>query len=143
MSSIQRVATVSGIVFLAVSALGFAAGAGGHPMMNMSTGMLLGLFPVNVLHNAVHMAFGVWGVWAGWSVRRSIAYALGSGAAYLVLAICGMITPQLLGIVPIGGYDVVLHLVLAVVLAGAGFWAMWFAPAQAGTQQAAQPRRAA
>src|SRR5690349_16093561 len=107
MLSIQRVATLFGIVFFLVSALGFAAGAGGHPMVNMHTGMLLGLFPVNVLHNAVHMLFGVWGVWAGWSTRRAVIYALGSGAAYLVLAICGMITPVLLGVVPIGGYDVV------------------------------------
>lgn len=143
MSSIQRVATLSGILFLAVSALGFAAGAGGHPMLNMSTGMLLGLFPVNVLHNAVHMAFGVWGIWAGWSARRSVVYALGSGAAYLVLAICGMVTPVLLGMVPIGGNDVVLHLLLAVVLAGAGFWAMWFAPSATATQRAEQSRRAA
>lgn len=143
MTPIQRVATISGIVFLAVSALGFAAGAGGHPMMNMSTGMLLGLFPVNVLHNIVHMLFGVWGIAAGWSARRSVVYALGSGAAYLVLAICGMISPVLLGIVPVGGYDVVLHLVLAAVLAGAGFWAMWFAPAPASTQRATQPRAAA
>src|SRR3954467_4568802 len=125
MTSIQRVATVSGIVFLIVSALGFAAATRGHLMMSMSTGMLLGLFPVNVLHNAAHMVFGVWGVWAGWSVRRSVFYALGSGAAYLVLGIAGMISPVLLGIVPIGGYDVALHFVLAVGLAGAGLWAIW------------------
>jgi uncharacterized protein DUF4383 len=142
MPSIQRVATFSGILFLVVSAVGFAIGASGHPMMNMSTGMLLGLFPVNVLHNAVHMLFGVWGIWAGRSAARSVAYALGSGAAYLVLAVCGMITPLLLGIVPIGGYDVLLHLVLAVALAGSGFWAMWFAPASA-PQPVAQPRKAA
>lgn len=142
MTSIQRVATVSGIIFFAVAALGFAAGGGGHPMLNMSTGMLLGLFPVNVLHNIVHMLFGAWGIWAGWSARRSVVYALGSGAAYLLLAIVGMITPNLLGMVPIGGYDVVLHLVLAVALAGAGFWAMWFAPAPAA-QPATQSRRAA
>ena len=144
MSSIQRVATLSGVVFLAVSAVGFAAGAGGHPMTGMSTGMLLGLFPVNVLHNVVHMLFGVWGIWAGRSASRSVAYALASGGVYLVLAVCGMLTPSLLGIVPIGGYDVVLHLALAVVLAGAGFWAMWFAPAaKTASQQGAQPRRAA
>lgn len=142
MPSIQRVATVSGILFLVVSAVGFAAGAAGHSMMNMSTDMLLGLFPVNALHNAVHLLFGVWGLWAGRNARRSVTYALGSGAAYLILAICGMLTPVLLGMVPIGGYDVVLHLVLAVALAGAGFWAMWFAPAPA-TQPSAQPRAAA
>ena len=142
MSSIQRVATVSGIIFLVVAAAGFAADASGHHMMSMSTDMLLGVFPVNSLHNLVHMLVGIWGVWAGRNVGRSLAYALGSGAAYLLLAIVGMITPTLLGMVPIGGYDVVLHLVLAVVLAGAGFGAMWFAPAPAA-QTAAQPRRAA
>lgn len=142
MPSIQRVATVSGILFIIVGAVGFAAGAAGHSMMNMSPDMLLGLFPVNSLHNAVHMLFGVWGLWAGRSAARSVAYALGSGAAYLVLAICGMVTPVLLGMVPIGGYDVVLHLVLAVALAGAGFYAMWFAPAPAAGH-VAQPRKAA
>lgn len=131
MLSIQRVATVSGILFVAVSALGFAAGGSTHAMMSMgSSSMLLGLFPVNVLHNLVHMAFGVWGIWAGRSVGRSIAYALGSGAAYLVLAVAGMVTPTLLGMVPIGGYDVVLHLALAVLLATAGFWAAWFGGAR-------------
>lgn len=141
MPSIQRVATISGALFVLVGLVGFIAGAAGHPMMNMSTDMLLGLFPVNSLHNAVHMLFGVWGLWAGRNAGRSVAYALGSGAAYLVLAICGVFTPVLLGIVPIGGYDVLLHLVLAVVLAGAGFWAMWFAPAH--TTQATQARKAA
>ncbi|MFL5615157.1 MAG: DUF4383 domain-containing protein [Gemmatimonadaceae bacterium] len=141
MTSIQRVATVSGIVFLIVAALGFAADASGHHMMNMSSDMLLGVFPVNSLHNVVHMLFGLWGIWAGRSASRAVTYALGSGAAYLVLAVCGMFTPSLLGMVPIGGYDVVLHLVLAVSLAGAGFWAMWFAPAP--QQRDVQTRKAA
>jgi hypothetical protein len=53
-----------------------------------------------------------------------------------------MFTPVLLGMVPIGGYDVVLHLVLAVALAGAGFWSMWFAPPSVARPDA-QPRKAA
>lgn len=142
MLSIQRVATVSGILFVAVGALGFAAAGSMHAMMSMGSGaMLLGLFPVNALHNLVHIAFGVWGIWAGRSVGRSIAYALGSGAAYLVLAVVGIFTPVLLGVVPIGGYDVVLHLVLAVLLATAGFWAAWFAPAPAAQRTAADAAR--
>lgn len=129
MPSIQKVATVSGVLFILVSVVGFVAGAVGHPMMmSMSTDMLLGFFPVNALHNLVHLLFGIWGVWAGRSAVRSIGYALGSGAAYLILAVAGMFTPVLLGVVPIGGYDVELHLLLAMVLAPAGFWAMWFAP---------------
>lgn len=128
MRFIQRVATISGIVFILVSLLGIMSG--GMPGMKMggASVLLLGLFPVNLLHNLVHMAFGVWGVIAGRGERASVAYALGSGLAYMVLGVVGMFTDSLLGMVPIGGYDVVLHLALALVLAGCGFWAMWFAP---------------
>jgi hypothetical protein len=128
MSFIQRVATISGIVFVLVSLLGIMSG--GMPGMTMggASVMLLGFFPVNLLHNLVHMAFGAWGVIAGRGERASVAYTLGSGVAYMVLGVVGMFTDSLLGVVPIGGYDVVLHLALALVLAGCGFWAMWFAP---------------
>ncbi len=128
MRFIQRVATISGIVFILVSLLGIMAG--GMPGMRMggASVMLLGLFPVNLLHNLVHLAFGVWGVIAGRGERASVTYALGSGVAYMILGVVGMFTDSLLGMVPIGGYDVVLHLVLAIALAGCGFWAMWFAP---------------
>jgi hypothetical protein len=128
MRFIQRVATISGIAFIVASLLGLVAG--GMPGMKMggASVMLLGLFPVNMLHNLVHLAFGVWGVIAGRGERASVTYALGSGVSYMILGVVGMFTDSLLGMVPIGGYDVVLHLVLAVMLAGCGFWAMWFAP---------------
>jgi hypothetical protein len=128
MFSIQRVATVSGVIFILVGLLGFTTMGMGGMSMGASSVMLLGLFPVNMLHNVVHMLFGVWGVIAGRGAKASVTYALGSGAAYLLLGVMGLFTDSLLGIVPIGGYDVVLHLVLAVVLAGFGFWTMWFAP---------------
>jgi hypothetical protein len=132
MVSIQRVATISGAIFLVVGLLGFTPiGMGAMQMGDGGSAMLLGMFPVNALHNVVHMLFGVWGVWAGRSASRSVTYALGSGAAYLLLGIVGMFTTSLLGIVPIGGYDVYLHLALAIALAGFGFWALWFAPQRA------------
>jgi hypothetical protein len=93
-----------------------------------STAMLLGVFPVNVLHNAAHAAFGVWGLVAARTRGSAINYAIGSGIAYLLLAVAGMLTPTLFGIVPIGGYDIELHLFLAATLAGAGTWATWVAP---------------
>jgi hypothetical protein len=128
MRFIQRVATISGVVFIIASALGLSMGSMAGMKMGGASVMLLGLFPVNMLHNLVHLAFGVWGVIAGRGERASVTYALGSGVAYLVLGVLGLFTDSLLGMVPIGGYDVVLHLFLAVVLAGCGFWAMWFAP---------------
>lgn len=129
MTPIQRVATVFGAVFVLVSLAGFTPiGMGAMQMGGNGSGMLLGMFPVNALHNVVHLLFGIWGLWASRTAARSLTYALGSGAVYLLLGVLGLFTDTLLGIVPIGGNDVYLHLFLAVVLAGCGFWAMWFAP---------------
>lgn len=129
MPTIQRVATISGVIFVLVGLAGFTPiGMGVMQMDGSGSAELLGMFPVNALHNVVHLLFGVWGLWAGRTLARSVSYALGSGAAYLLLGVLGLFTSSLLGIVPIGGYDVYLHLVLAVVLAGCGFWSMWFAP---------------
>lgn len=124
---IQRVAAIFGVVFVLVGLAGFTpAGMGLMRMDHSGAHTLLGLFPVNALHNAVHLAFGLWGLWASRSAAQSIVYALGSGAAYLVLGVLGIFTNSLFGIVPIGGYDVHLHLVLAAFLAGFGFLAIWF-----------------
>jgi hypothetical protein len=128
MPSIQRVATIFGIVFILVSLLGFATGGMAGMQMTGPSVMLLGLFPVNALHNLVHGLFGVWGLVASRSAGASRAYALGSGAAYLALGTLGLFTDSLLGIVPIGGYDVMLHLILALVLVGLGLRSMMGAP---------------
>ena len=137
MTAIQRVATIFGVLFVLVGLAGFTpAGLGVMQMDHSGSGMLFGMFPVNALHNVVHLLFGVWGLWAGRTAVRSLTYALGSGAAYLVLGVLGMFTNSLFGIVPIGGYDVHLHLVLAGILAGCGFVAMWF-PSEAPVSEQA------
>ncbi len=129
MTAIQRVAIISGAIFVLVSLAGFTPVGMGMMQMDGGTGMLLGRFPVNALHNVVHLLFGVWGLWAGRTTARALTYALGSGAAYLILGVLGLFTSSLLGVIPIGGYDVYLHLFLAVALAGCGgFWALWLAP---------------
>jgi uncharacterized protein DUF4383 len=143
MQSIQRVATYSGLAFIAASALGFLAAGNAHAMMSMpGMATVLDAFPMNGVHNGVHMAFGVWGLWAGTTRGRAIAYALGSGAAYVVLAIAGLLSPTLFGLMPIGGYDIALHFVLAVVIAGAGMWAAWLSP-QGNSRESKTTRRAA
>src|SRR3546814_14278039 len=65
-----------GIVFLLVGIAGFVPGlvTGPAPVTDApaaeaeSAGHLIGLFPVNPLHNAVHIVFGIWGLAA---YRRS------------------------------------------------------------------------
>lgn len=122
-------ARIYGIVFLLVGIAGFipgitqmdhAHGAGvdlrvGGP----GHGMLLGLFHVNVLHNIVHVLFGVWGLIASRDLSGSISYARGVAIIYALLAMAGLI-PRLntmFGLVPLDGHDVWLHLLLAGVAA--------------------------
>jgi hypothetical protein len=123
---VRRVALVFGIAFLLVALLGFIMpGPGG--IMDMSAdppaNMLLGLFPVNFLHNLVHLLFGVWGLMASRSFAGAKMYAQVVGVIYVVLAILGFVAPTTFGLIPIGGNDIWLHAVMGIVLAGVGFTA--------------------
>ena len=129
MTTVQRVALIFGIVFLLVGAYGFTATG----MSNMEADparapQLLGLFAVNVLHNVVHVLFGIWGLVASRTYGAARSYARVAGALYLVLAVVGLVVPNGFGFVPLGGNDVWLHLVLGVVLAGVGFTARELRP---------------
>jgi hypothetical protein len=60
---------VVGIVFLLVGLLGFIDALKSLPPTDAPTlsvsagyGYLFGLFPVNILHNFVHLGIGVWGL---------------------------------------------------------------------------------
>jgi hypothetical protein len=117
--SIQRVAQIFGGVFLLVGVLGLAT-----TPLTMKESLLLGLFPVNVLHNLIHLAFGVWGLVAGRSADGARVYCQVGGVVYLVLTALAFVTPTTFGLVPIGGHDIWLHGVIGVILLFAGFgWA--------------------
>ena len=114
-------ALILGLAFLLIGVLGFVPALGGSP--NMEHGHLLGLFPVNAVHNLAHIVFGIWGVaaWRRWESARF--YARGVAVLYGVLAIAGLI-PRLdtvFGLMPIHGNDVWLHAVIAIASAIFGF----------------------
>ena len=113
---VQRVAQLFGVVFLLVGILGFIAG--GTSMDVDNPAMLLGLFPVNLLHNVVHILFGIWGLVASRSETGALTFARIGGAIYIVLALLGLLSPTGFGLVPLGGHDVWLHAVLGIALVG-------------------------
>jgi hypothetical protein len=122
-TTLQRVALGFGSAFILVAILGFVV-AGGSMNADLETApRVLGLFPVNLLHNVVHLAFGAWGLLAARSYTASLAYTRGAGAIYLVLAALGFVAPTTFGLIPIGGNDIWLHLVMGGVLAFFGFTA--------------------
>ncbi len=126
--STRTFALLFGIVFLAVGVLGFVPNFvqplhPDHPPVQYDGGQLLGLFPINMLHNAVHILFGVWGLAASRSLGGAVTYARGVALIYAVLTVAGFIPNlnSMFGMVPLYGNDVWLHAVLALVAAYFGW----------------------
>ena len=127
---IRKFALVFGILFLLAGFSGFIPGlvqpAHGAPALAVEAnhGILMGLFPVNILHNLVHVLIGVWGIVAYSSVSGARIYGRGLAVFYGLLAVLGLIlaTQTLFGLVPIYGNDVWLHAGSALVAAYFG-WA--------------------
>ena len=130
--STRTLALVFGIIFLLAGASGFIPGMlhpvpAGAPPLSVATGygLVMGLLPVNLLHNLVHVLFGMLGVAAFAGVFAPRVYAQIVAVAYGLLGVLGLFsaTNTLFGLVPIYGYDVWLHSFLGVVAAYFGFMA--------------------
>ena len=127
---VRYFALILGIVYLIVGVLGFFPAALqplGPAAPNLAVdagyGRLLGLFPVNILHNVVHLGVGLWGLLAYRSLGGSIGFARGLAIFYGLLAVMGLIGSlnTTFGLIPIFGHDVWLHAGTALVAAYFGF----------------------
>ena len=123
MTTVQRAAQIFGVVFLLVGIAGFFVTGLSMEADPEHAPRLLGLFPVNALHNVVHLLFGVWGLVASRTFEGSRTYGKVGGVIYLLLAVLGFVTPDMFGLVPIGDHDIWLHAVLGIALAAVGFTA--------------------
>ena len=96
-----------------------------HPAVAIDSfyGRALGLFPVNILHNLVHLAIGVWGILGSRSLSGARFFGKGLAVLYGLLAILGLIpaTNTMFGLVPIYGHDVWLHAGTALIADYFGF----------------------
>jgi hypothetical protein len=124
---VQIAALAVGAAFLLTGLLGFIPGiTTNYDMLSFaghhSGAKLLGLFEVSVLHNVVHLAFGVAGLAFARSFAGARGFLLGSGAIYLVLTLFGLAidheSPA--NFVPVNAADNWLHLVLAIAMLGLG-----------------------
>lgn len=116
----QTVAKLLGVVLVLLGVLGFFFPSS----FGMGSTMLVGTFEVNVVHNLVHLLIGVWGLAASRTPAGATAFCKQAGVLFLLLAVLGFIpgaVTMLANLVPIGGKDVYLHLVLAVILLYFGF----------------------
>jgi Domain of unknown function (DUF4383) len=126
-SLVQLAATAVAAVFLLVGIVGFIPGitAGFDGMTfagHESTAMLLGLFEVSVLHNVVHLLFGVVGLLLARSVAGATAFLIGGGVVYLMLWFYGLAVDHdtAANFVPFNTADNWLHLALGIGMIGLG-----------------------
>jgi arginine exporter protein ArgO len=124
---VRLAALIYGIVFLLVGVLGFIPGlttnydqmqfAGHH-----SEALLLGLFQVSILHNVVHLAFGVAGVAMARTDRTARLFLLGGGVIYLLLWLYGLVVDfeSPANFVPLNSADNWLHLLLGLSMIALG-----------------------
>jgi hypothetical protein len=75
---------------------------------------LFGLFQVSVLHNLVHLVFGVAGLALARTISGARNYLVVGGIIYLVLFVYGLIVSEnsMANFVPVNTADDILHLVL-------------------------------
>lgn len=120
-TAVQLVALIFGFGFTLVAILGFLASRGSMDPDPTTAPRALGLFPVNLPHNLLHLAFGVWGLVASrtWSASRS--YAQITGVAYALLVVLAFVSPTMFGLAPIGSHDIWLHAIIALPLLYFGF----------------------
>ncbi|KOG42458.1 hypothetical protein AQJ84_31965 [Streptomyces resistomycificus] len=115
----QQAALLVGAVFLLVGVLGFIPGiTTDYDTMKFAShdsgAELLGIFQVSVLHNLVHLAFGVAGIAMARTPSGARTFLLVGGAIYLVLWLYGLFVGHDSGanFVPLNTADDWLHFVL-------------------------------
>lgn len=94
-STLQRAAQLVGIVFLLVGVAGFIPGitenAPGEIAGQDSDASLLGIFQTSVLHNIVHLLFGVLGLALSRTWEGARNFLIGGGIIYLALWLAGLL----------------------------------------------------
>lgn len=111
-------ALIIGIAYLGAGVLGLIPAALMPPppdapptTFTVLYGYLLGIFPVNVLHTAVHLAIGLWGLMAWRRLQDAKVFLRTLAILYGALAVMGLVPGlnNVFGFIPLHSHDVWLH----------------------------------
>lgn len=110
-----------GVTYVVLGLLGFLPVDAINPFHGEGVGAryLLNLVAINPIHNVIHLAIGISGVWAASTLARSRLWGVGTGAVLLLVFAAGMAQAaladypadqMLLGLVPLNSPGHMLHL---------------------------------
>ncbi|MDX6483607.1 MAG: hypothetical protein QOE95_1378 [Gaiellaceae bacterium] len=126
-STVQSAALLAGIVFLAVGILGFVPGITTHYgdltfAGHDSGAKLLGIFQTSILHNIVHLLFGLVGIAMARSWEGARTFLIGGGVINLVLFVYGLVAHggSSANFIPVNSADNVLHAAFGVAMIALG-----------------------
>lgn len=126
-TNVQKAAAAVGAVFLLVGILGFVPGITSHYgdlqfAGHQSDAKLLGIFEVSILHNLVHLLFGVAGLVMARTWESARTYLIGGGVIYLILFVYGLVVglESKANFVPVNSADNWLHLLLGLGMVALG-----------------------
>jgi hypothetical protein len=126
----QLFALITGILFFAVGLSGcvpaLVKSAGSTEAIEVyqnGYGYLMGLFPINIFHNVVHISIGIAGLLGAISIGGARVFSRFLAIFYGALAVMGLIpyTNTTFGLIPIFGHDVWLHALFAAIAFYFGF----------------------
>jgi hypothetical protein len=122
MSLARTIAAILGIIYVLLGVVGFLP----DPLVQASTaasatGALLGIFPINPLHNVVHLVIGASLLYASMATATAIMVSRVIGGVYVVVGLLGLASPDGFCLLPLGGADIFLHLGTGAVLLAVGF----------------------
>ena len=123
-------ALVVGAAFAAAGVAGFLPVFTLHPpsdapqlLVNTSSGLLLGLFPVNIVHNLFHFGWWIAGLLSSRTYPSALRFTRYFGVTLAVLTFMGLLPPLRtgFGLIPLYGHDIWLHGLEAVIAIYLGF----------------------
>jgi hypothetical protein len=124
-------ALVLGIFYTIIGVMGFfpplitdSQPVAGALTVDLFSGRLLGIFPVNILHSLVHLAVGIWGIVAYKNYGTSVVFSKTVAILFGVLTVMGLIPvfSTTFGLIPLFGADILLHAGTAILGAYYGFY---------------------
>ena len=116
-------AALGGGAYIVLGVLGFVPAVwerprgGGTLEINVFYADILGIFTTNIILSMVHLVIGLWGVMAANNRYSAVVFARAGAIVFLLLGIAGAIPVSeirtVYGTVPLGGENVILHIVTA------------------------------